>query len=44
MISELGELRFAERVRDLSVVEPGRLASMPGIRCTMRALRQHVGG
>jgi len=37
--SELGELRYAREVRDLSVVRPERDEALPGIRCRMADLR-----
>lgn len=37
--SELGELRYAKEVRDLSVVLPERAETLPGIRCRMADLR-----
>lgn len=37
--SELGELRYAKEVRDLSVVQPERAETLPGIRCRMADLR-----
>ncbi len=37
--SELGELRYAKEVRDLSVVLSQQARTMPGIRCKMAELR-----
>jgi len=36
--SELGELRFAQQVHDLSVVDPDRMEGLAGIRCRMHEL------
>jgi hypothetical protein len=36
--SELGELRYAREVRDLSIVPRDHTANLPGIRCRMREL------
>ena len=36
--SELGELRYAREVRDLSVVPRDQTANLPGIRCRMHEL------
>lgn len=36
--SELGELRYAREVRDLSLVSPEQARSLPGIRCRMLEL------